>query len=226
MPEEDCVTETIITVKGRFSASYPPERARLELSVSFEGGDRDSVFEGTTVGADLVRDEITALHDHTIGPVTAWTSDSVRVWSHRPWHEEGRRLNPVHHAAIAFSATFNDFEALARFIERVAVIDGVTVGSIDWTLTDARRTAVTAEVRSRAVKDAVAKASVYAQSIGLGTVRAIAIADPGMLGDQGISASPGYVTDMMRVGSTGSELQFAPEDIEVIAEVDARFVAS
>ncbi|WP_157155473.1 MULTISPECIES: SIMPL domain-containing protein [unclassified Diaminobutyricimonas] len=220
------MTETIITVKGRFSSAYPPERARVELSVSFEGSDRDSVFEGTTVAADLVRDEITDLHDHTHGPVTAWTSDSVHVWSHRPWSEEGRRLNPVFHAAMAFSATFNDFEALARFIERVAVIDGVTVGAIDWTLTDARRTAVTAEVRSRAVKDAVAKASVYAQSIGLASVRAIAIADPGMLGDQTLATTARFEADMLRMTGAGGELQFRPEDIEVIAEVDARFVAS
>jgi uncharacterized protein YggE len=66
----------------------------------------------------------------------------------------------------------------------VSSVDSVTVGSIDWALTEARTTGVTAEVRSRAVKDAVAKASVYAQSIGLGSVTAVAIADPGMLGDQ------------------------------------------
>jgi hypothetical protein len=31
---------------------------------------------------------------------------------------------------------------------------------------------------------------------------------------------------MLRMTGAGGELQFRPEDIEVIAEVDARFVAS
>ncbi|WP_166870273.1 MULTISPECIES: SIMPL domain-containing protein [unclassified Salinibacterium] len=221
------MTETIITVKGRFSAYFPAERAKLTVTVSFEGGDRDSVFEGTTVAADRVRDDITQLHQSPDGPITWWSSDSVRVWSERPWHSEGRRLAPVFHAAVSFTVKFSDFEALARFIERVVAIDGVTLGEIEWTLTDAKITTVTAEVRSRAVKDAVAKASVFAQSIGLGTVRAIALADPGMLGDQGSPAARVFEADMVRMASASSgDLQFKPEEIEVRAEVDARFIAS
>ena len=218
--------ETVITVQGRFSDWYKPERATVDLGVSFEGSDRQPVFEHATRAADIVRSTITSLHDAQAGPVTWWSSDTLAVWSTKPWNNEGKQLAPVVHAAINFSVRFSDFEALARLIEVVAGIDGVSVGNITWSLTAGRETSVTAEVRSRAVKDAVAKASVYAQSIGLGSVRAIALADPGMLGDQGGGPIP-FAAAGMRMGSAGgTELVLKPEDIEVTAVVDARFIAS
>ena len=92
-----------------------------------------------------------------------------------------------------------------------------------------RSNAVTTEVRSRSVKDAVTKATVFAQSIGLGSVSAIALADPGMLGDQGSGATGGgaeyrSMKAMSDAGGAG-QLQLKPEDIEVSSVVDARFTA-
>ncbi len=68
-------------------------------------------------------------------------------------------------------------------------LDDVDRASLTWDLTDATRTSANTEVRSRAVKDAVAKAAVFAQAVGLGSVTAIALADPGMLGDHGPRAA-------------------------------------
>ena len=220
--------ETVITVQGEYTARYAAERALATISIGFEGAERGPVFELTTDVSDLVRERIIELHDPRTGPVTWWASDSVRVWSSKPWNNEGKQLPPVHHSTIEFRVRFNDFPALARWIEEIALIEGATIGSIDWDLTDPRRTAVTAEVRSRAVKDAVSKATVFAQSIGLGTVRAIALADPGMLGDQGSALHGGYeeVSGLAMSRSVGGELSLKPADIEVSASVDARFLAS
>ena len=220
--------ETIITVQGRFSDWYKPERATVALSVSFDGPDRAPVFEHATRAADIVRSTITSLHDSQAGPVTRWSSSTLAVWSTKPWNNEGKQLAPVIHAALDFSVRFSDFEALARMIEVVAGLDGVSILNIEWSLTAGREASVTADVRSRAVTDAVAKASVYAQSIGLGSVRAIALADPGMLGDQGGAPMPFAAEGRaMRMGSVGgTELRLKPEDIGVTAVVDARFIAS
>ena len=73
----------------------------------------------------------------------------------------------------------------------------------------------------------MAKASVYAQSIGLGSVTAVALADPGMLGDQ-VRGGGTPEASFMRAKSVGGgepSLSLKPEDIEVSAVVDARFVA-
>jgi uncharacterized protein YggE len=226
------MTETVITVQGRFSAFYPAERATVEVSVHREAARRQPAFAGTLAASETVRESIVALNDHSAGPVTWWASDSIQVWTEKPWNNEGKQLPPVFHARIGFTVKFSDFDALAQWIEAVSATDSVSIGQVTWALTEARTTEVTAEVRSRAVKDAVAKASVYAQSIGLGSVHAVAIADPGMLGDQ-VHGGGGQEAAYMRVakiggGGGGSEpaLSLKPEDIEVSAVVDARFIAS
>jgi hypothetical protein len=218
--------ETVITVRGEYSARFPAERATVSVFVGFDGARRSPVFAKATTVSARIRDGIIELHDPAKGPVTWWIADSVAVWTSRPFGDDGKPLPPIFHAGVELRLRFNDFAALARWIEETAVVEGVTLAGIEWDLTDPRRTAVTAEVRSRAVKDAVAKATVFAQSIGLGTVRAIALADPGMLGDQ-VAASLSVIDQLSaNVGSSGAELTLRPEDIEVTATVDARFVAS
>ena len=224
------MTETVITVQGRFSAFYPAERATVEVSVHREAPKRQPAFAGTLAASETVRESIVALHDPAAGPVTWWASDNIQVWTEKPWNNEGKQLPPVFHARIGFTVKFNDFEALTKWIEAVSATDSVSVGQVSWALTEARTTGVTAEVRSRAVKDAVAKASVYAQSIGLGSVVAVAIADPGMLGDQVHGGGSAPEAASMRVAKAGGDsepaLSLKPEDIEVSAVVDARFIAS
>ena len=226
------MTDTIITVQGEYSAWYPAERATVSASVHTDGPKRDAVFARAVEASDALRNLIEGIHDKEKGPITWWSSDSVRVWSERPWNQDGKQLAPVFHAAVDFSAKFKDFEALSRWVESAAGIDAVTVGSITWDLTDATRTSATVEVRSRAVKDAVAKASVYAQSIGLGSVSAIALADPGMLGDPSGGAVPApavFARGAMKAqfdSSGGAQLALKPEEIAVASVVDARFVAT
>ena len=222
------MTETIITVRGRFSSFYPPERATVKVSVGFEGSEREPVFSETVAVSSRVRSLISGRLSPTDGPITWWSSDSIQVWSSKPWNQHGAQLPPVFHSRVGFSVKFSDFAVMAEWIEQVAVIEGLTIGAISWALTEARKTAVIAEVRSRAVEDAVAKASMYAQSIGLGSVHAVALADPGMLGDRVGASDDGASPQMspMMVTGVAPELSLTPEDIKVDATVDARFVAN
>ena len=78
------------------------------------------------------------------------------------------------------------------------------------------------------MQDAAARAQLYADALDLGTVRAVAIADAGMLGahaqsqgDDGIGslhAAPGSA------GGGRPDVKLEPKDISVSATVDARFV--
>ena len=218
--------ETVISVQGSHTAWFPAERASVSIAVSADGPERDAVVTAATTAADAVRATIEPLH--AAGPISKWSADSLRVWSERPWNQNGEQLDPVHHAALDLNVTFDDFTALSGWVEQVVRIEHVALAGIHWSLTDSRTTAVTAEVRSRAVKDAVSKASVYAQSIGLGSVTATAIADPGMLGDGG-SPAPGFESRMamkMDSASGGGGIALKPEQIEITAAVDARFIAS
>jgi uncharacterized protein YggE len=222
--------ETVITVQGKFSVFYPAERATVSVAVHHQGEVRQAAFTATVAAAGVVRESITRLHDRQAGPVTWWSSDSVQVWTEQPWAADGKKAATAFHSRVKFSAKFSDFAVMARWIEQVAAVDGSTVASVAWALTAARTTGATTEVRSRAVQDAVMKATVYAQSLGLRSVRAIAVADPGMLGDQirgeAVHETMSYARASAAVTTDEPSLALEPEDIEVAAVIDARFVAS
>jgi len=81
-----------------------------------------------------------------------------------------------------------------------------------------------ADARTRAVRDAVTRAQQYADALGLGAVTPVAIADAGMLNTAPESR---LQAAYLRAGAPGAgpAAELAPEDIEVSATVDARFVA-
>lgn len=226
------MADTTITVRGEHSAWYPAERATASVAVHVSGPKRDAVFAHAVAASEAIRGLVEPLAASTPAKVTWWTSDSVRVWSERPWNNEGKQLALVYHAAIDFTVKFSDFDALSTWIEAVAAIEFAVVGSISWDLTDATRKSVTDEVRAAAVADAVAKATTFADSLGLGPVTAIALADPGMLGD-GSSGGGGEVSPVfrgamkMQAFDSGGQptLTLKPEEIVVASAVDARFVA-
>lgn len=223
------MTETIITVSGNFSGFYRPERAQLEITVSHDGADRDTVVGAASRDAEAVTARISRSVDDNRGPVVSWSSDALRVWSERAWSPLGEQLPPVHHAVIGFIVTVSDFVELARMAGELALVPGVVIADLRWSLTDATRAMALAEVRSKAVDDAVVKATGYAGSVGLATIRAIAIADEGMLDGAGSPAGGRHPVDTLRMASATSgatELRFTPADLRIEAVVDARFSAT
>jgi uncharacterized protein YggE len=223
--------ETIITVQGTASDWFDAERATVSVTVSHDGPKREPVFEATTAVGAQVTAALKALE--TGGAITRWSSDRVSVWSNRPWNNEGKQLAPVYYAALSASARFQDFDALSSFVEQFATVTGVAITAIAWDLTEERRLAVTTDIQTRAVQDATVKATTYARAAGFSNVAAVAIADPGMLGD-GSTGGGGPMPmargagKMMMAMDTqgGSQLTFTPDRIEVAASVDARYRAS
>ena len=222
------MNEPLISVHGEHTVRRAPERATVHSTISLEGPEREPVFDETSRAAETLRASITGLHDAETGPVRSWSSESVRVWSHRPWNQDGEQLPLVYTAAVDFTVEFDDFDELARWIERAAGLTGAAISGIHWSLTRETERTVTEEVRTLAVADAVSRASTYARAIGLETVRAVAISDPGMLESSDISVG-GMQSRMMKAGmadSVGGGIELAPAPIEVTAAVDAKFVAS
>lgn len=221
--------QTTITVQGTFSAFYPAERATVGVVAQHESSTRDQAFSATLEAAETVRTAIREVEASDSAVISRWSSNSVQVWSERPWQPDGQRGEQQFFAREDFSVTFADFSMLAAWVETVVAIDGVSVATVEWSLTPGRKTSATTEVRSRAVQDARTKATVYAQALGLGSIRAIAVADPGMLGDQVRGSTP-ETAMFSRVSATGdsgeTRLTLTPEKIEVSAAVDARFAAT
>jgi hypothetical protein len=88
-------------------------------------------------------------------------------------------------------------------------------------------TEITVRGSSSAVQDAVTRAQQYAHALGLGTVVPVAAADAGMLSANlhpNAGRGGGYTRAAM-LDAGPPAVAFVPEDIEVAAEVDARFLA-
>ena len=187
----------------------------------------ESVYDRVARDLEAVKASVIPLKTGDHGPVTWWSAEQLRTWSNRPWNKDGKQLPLVHHASVGIEVKFRDFSALSRWVgEHVANTGGFRVSHVEWALTSKQRTELLRQVRTRAVEDAVLRAQQYADALGLGKIRPVAIADAGML-----SASPhregGVGATTLRAAAApagGAEVDLLPEHIEVSAAVDARFV--
>jgi uncharacterized protein YggE len=225
------MAEIVITVRGSHEDRIAPERATVALVADHQGAEKARVYSETTTSASRVTDLLRPLAD--AGAVTRWASDEVRTWSERPWNQEGRQLPLVFHASVGVEAEFGDFATLSTFLDQATGVPGVSVNGVTWSLPGGRRREVEREARRRAVLDATERATDYATAIGLTTVRASAIADVGMLGDdsgqQGPGGGGGRAYARMAALDTGpaeGAIDLTPRDVIVAAAVDARFAAS
>jgi hypothetical protein len=219
---------TEITVRGTFAAFQAPERGTVHATIAFEGPAMEPVYDRVARDLEAVKTSVTPLKTGDHGPVTWWSAQQLRTWSTRPWNKDGIQLPLVHHASVGIEVKFRDFSALSRWVgQHVANTDGFSVTRVEWTLTSKRRMELQRQARTRAVEDAVVRAQQYADALGLGKIRPVAIADAGMLGD-GLhpeSGAGGAYTRAVGVASGGGpDVELIPEDIEVSAAVDARFI--
>jgi uncharacterized protein YggE len=209
-----------VIVRGYARAKYPAERATTHLAANIEGADREVVYHRAVGLSDPLTADLNRLLD--TGAVTRWSSDQLRVFSYRPQSESGNRPL-MYRVGITFNAEFIDFEELSAFLVEWAPHDGVEVGHTEWDLTEANRREHEALLRSAAVGDAIVKAQAFASAAGRGSVEAVRLADPGMLGDNNRPAVARMA--MATVGGGGPSLALRPDDIVLEISVDARFVA-
>ena len=218
---------TEITVRGSFSALEPPERATVRATIGYEGAEMRVVYEQVAHDLETVTDALTRLVEADPSAVASWSAEQLRTWSDRPWNQDGRQLPLVHHAAVTITVEFCDFAALSRWVgEQVDAVEGFRVDRVSWALTEARRDAVAADARARAVRDAAARAQQYADALDLGAVRPVALADAGMLSAPAHSDASAMMVSAAPAGARSApEVELVPADIRIAATVDARFVA-
>ncbi|TWS18708.1 SIMPL domain-containing protein [Tsukamurella asaccharolytica] len=236
------MTTTVdFTVRGRHEVAVPAERATIHIIIRHIGPEKREIFEATAADTEQLTTELRYLHHPETGPVTDWTASDLELGAHARWTKDGERLDDEHYARIRIAAEFSDFEELNRFTGAVAALDGGAIDHTHWSITDASRDAAEQEVRAGAARDARDRAQVYADALGLGSVRAVSVAEPGLLQ----AASPRSPLGAPHGAPDGDAAAFAPdpdssvtgappprpsiaqtpEDITVAASVEARFVA-
>ena len=209
-----------ITVRGSAEKHFPAERAVVALSAAVEGHDKDQVFKEAVAIQEPITHQLGELVDR--GSATTWSSDQVRVYSHRPWGPDGQRLRLTHYANVGVSAEFVDFERLSGFLDYWGGKDGVEIAGVSWEVTPRNRRSYEADVRRSAVDDAVTKAQAYSDALRRGRVHAVELADPGMLNPDAGGPMPKMLAASTDLGG-GPQLQMTPEDIVIYVEVDAKF---
>lgn len=218
------MNEVVIAVRGEHESRIAPERAVAHFSIRADGPERGAVVERMAAFSQPVRDDLAMRKD--AGTVTEWSSQRVTVWSERPWNQEGKQLQPVHHASVDFTATFSDFAVLSWWAGEVVEREGVQFGGIDWQLTPETRTRVERDVASAAVASAVSRATAYASAVGLATVTPLEIADVGLLSNHEPVSDQRMMKATFAADSAGSgSVQLQPEEVVITAAVEARFSA-
>ena len=216
---------TVIAVRGTAEERIEPELAAVTLTVAASEPTRDTALARTA--EERLIAEVRDLE--TAGALDTWSAGQLRVWSHRPFNNEGKQLPLVHQTSSELEIVFTDLDRLGEWVSRVADGEGVDLNGIDWRLTEPTRRRVQELAQRAAVADAVAKARVYASALGLGAPTPVELADTGLLTAQPVPPAPRgmklAMTSAMYDGSTGASTEFAPAVLVVEAAVEARFHA-
>jgi uncharacterized protein YggE len=217
-------SSTVISVRGEAFVDVAPERVAVHIVLDIDGPNKATVLSRATEARELTIGAARASHDADSGPIVEWSASGLQVWSDRPWSADGAQLPLVYHSRSTLDATFTDLDAVGAWTDQVSAIDGVSIAGLDWSLTDSTRRTLEEQCQRDAVAGAVAKASVYASTLGLDTVHPIDISEPGVFSPQ--PPDTGTFRKMSLASAESGPTEFAPERLRVAVEVHARFEAS
>lgn len=226
----------IVTVAGHAEREYAPNRCTVALQVHADGATREQAADPVAEAVTTLTGLVTELRERPDSPVKRWTFDQVRHSRYRPYSTEGTTLPWRYTSSASIAVTFHEFDAIGAFVDRFSGIEAVTVADLNWWISRRSRQKKLAQVRDLAVQNALDKAKGYTKSLGYSTFRAVAIADPGMLGlPTPPSPYPGggpVMRSAMRAdmspasAESGPAFTLEPDRISITADVEARFEAS
>jgi uncharacterized protein YggE len=215
------VTTPTVAVRGSARRNAPPDFYVLGVGVDVRGSDAASVTDELArrfVWVDEAFSGVTT-NDVTLerGPVSvrrtmSWdgAKNPVAEWV------ASRGIRLVGRDARRVSAFMALVDGLTRDV------DGVTLDGPHWQLDDDNR--VHAEVQLDAVRDAQTRAARYAEAVGGSLGDLVEIADPNVR-DRGPVFLTRAITAMgMQAAGGLQDMDFTPQDVEVAATVEGRWV--
>lgn len=212
-----------LVVRGAAVRRRPAEVGTVTGAVEAADDDPRTAIDRVRVG---IRGLADSLADRRASGAVRWSTGELRTWSEQPWSADGTPQAVVHHASCGFTAAFEATDEPGSWLgERLGRGDGLVVHQVGWDLAPATRADLERGTRGDAVRDALARAQDYADALGLGPVRPVAVADAGLL--HGAGAGPGGDQPMFRLAASteGSGVPLDPAEVEIACSIDARFVA-
>jgi len=201
-----------ITVTGTSRSKVPAERAHVTFTVTRRGTDADRVIEEVSAAAQEVRallDELTPDDD----------GDEAHLSGLRTWTDLVPDQESVHIAQVDGSVRVWELAELGAFLARLAAVDGVSVGHVEWKLTQDTRDAAEPEAIRDAFHDARQRARWIAAAAGHQGVKVISVTDGGL--------GPSLHARQAFLKADGSpSLDLDPVDVEISVSLAVEFEAT
>ncbi|MET8979862.1 SIMPL domain-containing protein [Streptomyces sp. NPDC004539] len=195
----------LLTVRGEARIETDPEVARVWVTVSARGRDRRQVLEDLTRRNSAALDLIRSYGD----AVERASSGSFSVVPEPAPHGRGERVR-AYHGRVRIAARLTDFTALGELVTRLADLDLTLVEGPEWELR--ADSAVPAEARRAAARDAVQRAREYAEALGTTLAALVELTDdePG----RAPRSRANFSRSVMQVSAAAAESAPAPLDLE------------
>ncbi|MEW1656387.1 SIMPL domain-containing protein [Streptomyces sp. NPDC093707] len=161
-----------LAVRGEARLDVDPEIARITVTVSARGTDRQTALTDLTHRNDLALTLLKSYGDAVENLETSSFTLTPQL-TDKGRHERIR----AYHGRVTLTATLNDFTALGELTTRLADLELTRVDGPWWALrpdSPAHRTA-----RTQAVREAVQRAREYAEALGARLDALLEIADLG-----------------------------------------------
>ncbi len=217
---------TTIIVKEEAIHYESPERATLHINIELTGYDRERIHEQVSDVLRSLRNDIEQMHDSQNGPITWYAISGANTWSWK--HQDGVKFTE----RVEVKVKFSNFTTLGEWLNSILSTDGIRLNTINWTLTERRKTELELQLRQKAVQLAREKAEQYASAVNLHVSAAKTIADAGLLGANrqngasGSSVAASRTSNASVGGASGTDgYRFTPEDVLVTASIEAEFIA-
>lgn len=209
----------LISVSAEKTVRVAPERAELNLSVEFTGPDRARAVADATATAQAV---VASLKE---AGVERPTVDALRTYT----SQQGRAQRVT--ATVGVRALFTDLENLGRVVADLAEREGVRLGWVSWSLSEATENRLRDECIAGAVQRGRERAEAMARAAGASEIEITEIADPGMLGAAEVQShlEGRPMMAMARSAKAGGDvvpdpLEVVPSDVTIGAQLQLRFV--
>jgi uncharacterized protein YggE len=229
LPKSKEKTPLTIIVNGNSSITRTAERAIVNIQVSTEGNDQETVSKEVTSTSKALQklfDELAPKTDSgqpiPEAPVTSWTMRSLYTGSYRPRDAQGVDLERKYTANTAFELEFRDFSKLGAVTMQLLAMPNVSLYETTWRLTEETKESLGSQSRKEAMQDAMLKAKDFAEAAGCKEVTPFEISD-GYLSVVFGRDTPQRARQFGAAEDT--ELSFAPEDVQLKSDVTVKFHA-
>jgi uncharacterized protein len=162
-------------------------------------------------------------------PVTYWKNSTISTRSYQPTDDKGTKLDRLFSAQTRFEIKFRDFERLGSLATTLSTMPLVSIGRVEWRLTDATKASLASEGRREAIKDAIVKARDYAAVLGRGRPEVVEVSDGGGtfgIYGRGIGSGAAFRCRVKGSGQqVGEILDFEPDSVQLNTAVTIKFLA-